>query len=219
MTSSFMLQNVKKLLNNQMQGAGTVLVTDYTYKISASGWGLGLFALTQRHASGQGGSLQQTEVILAALCWVPKENTVSIASPMSSFVHLMPRHDIDLLNHIKFVCMDGTDAGKLAASKVLPTLRHQLDLRHVLRAIRDVKLATCGHRSNALRMAAQVRWPGMSPPNLSQPDLSCTNFPFTCKLTSLELTYRDPESSPTQPHPTPTWPGRTWLDLTHSNEA
>ena len=42
MTSSFMLQNVKKLLNNQMQGAGTVLATDYTYKISASGWGLGL---------------------------------------------------------------------------------------------------------------------------------------------------------------------------------
>ena len=73
-----------------------------------------------------GGSLPQTEVILAALCWVPKENMVSIASAMSSFVHLMQRHDINILHHIKFVCMDGTDAGKLAASKVLPTLRHQL---------------------------------------------------------------------------------------------
>ena len=53
MTSSLMLQNVKKLLSNQMQGAGTVLVTDYTYKISASKWGIGLFALTQKHVSAQ----------------------------------------------------------------------------------------------------------------------------------------------------------------------
>ncbi|CAE7252939.1 unnamed protein product [Symbiodinium sp. CCMP2592] len=165
MTTGFMVQNIKKLLGNQIHGAGSVLVTDYTYKISASGWGLGLFGLTQKPVARQEGSLPQTEVVLAALCWVPKENTVSIAAAMSSFVHLMQRHDIDTLK-VKFVCMDGTDAGKLAACKVLPTLRHQLDLHHVLRAIRDVKVATCGHKSNAVRMAPQARELELQPANV-----------------------------------------------------
>ena len=54
--------------------------------------------------------------------------------------------------------MEGSAAGRLASARILPTLVHQLDLHHVLRSVKELKLKTCGHKSNALRLAAQVHF-------------------------------------------------------------
>ena len=42
LTTSHMLEQIRCLWKSGRQGAGSVLVTDFTYKINASGWGLGL---------------------------------------------------------------------------------------------------------------------------------------------------------------------------------
>ncbi|CAE7261772.1 unnamed protein product [Symbiodinium sp. KB8] len=153
LVSDTMLACVAGVLKTGKQGSGLTLVTDWTYKLNKAGWGVGIFALTQKHDSR---GLPATELVIAGYAVAPKEELGGMSACLASFIAFYASRGVHLLSVIRYVLMDGTTAGRNAAAKVLPTLKHRLDLRHVLEAIDRWGRSTNGDKEDALAIRSLV---------------------------------------------------------------
>ena len=83
--------------------------------LDCSGWGVGVIAFTHKHDGKD--HVPSTQIVVAALAIGPKENEVTIACCLSTFIRFYFDRGVDVMNVLRFVVMDGTHAGKLAAQK------------------------------------------------------------------------------------------------------
>ncbi|CAE7528782.1 DJA6 [Symbiodinium sp. CCMP2592] len=161
LTSQHMIEEARRICKGGRLGSSLTLVSDWTYKIGCSGWGYGALALTQKHLGPDG--MPATQPVLVSLAVGPKEDRAVIACTFSTFLAVMARHNVDILARLRFILMDGTAAGRLAAEKIFPMLTHRLDLQHVVTNVRGLPIRVAGSKENKLYAVSQIQWSSSLP--------------------------------------------------------